>query len=105
MKVTTPEVLLALRAPNAGWLAALICALDEAHRDHGFSDAQRELLHRLLDAGTLAPAVVGAAHERLARFEETLRATDAELSDHEVAQDLINAGFERPKLTLCVAGA
>ena len=105
MKVTTPEVLLALRAPNAGWLAALICALDEAHRDSGFSDAQRELLHRLLDAGTLSPAVVGAAHERLARFEESLRATDAELSDYEVAEDLINAGFERPKLTLCVANA
>ena len=105
MKVTTPEVLLALRAPNAGWLAALICSLDEAQRDAGFSDAQRDLLHRLLDAGTLSPAVVGAAHERLARFEDTLRAADAELADYEAAEDLINAGLERPKLTLCVAGA
>jgi len=105
MKVPAPEVLLALRAPNAGWLAAMICALDEAERDTGFSDTQRALLHRLIDAGPLSPSIVGAAHERLTRFEETLRATDAELSDHEVAQDLINAGFERPKLTLCVANA
>ena len=105
MKLPTPEVLLALRAPNAGWLAALICALDEAQRDAGLSDAQCELLHRLIDTQAMPRAVVGAAHERLARFEETLRASDAELSDHEVAQDLINAGFERPKLTLCVANA
>jgi len=103
MKVPTPEVLLALRAPNAGWLAALICALDEAHRDTGFSDAQCELLHRLIDAGSIPQAVVAAAHERLARFEESLRATDAELREFEAIEDAPR--FERPKLTLCVANA
>lgn len=105
MKVPTPEVLLALRAPNAGWLAALVCAIDEAHRDAGFSSAQRELLHRLLDAGAMPQAVVTAAHERLARFEETLRATDAALGEYEAGEDPFSAGFERPKLTLCVANA
>jgi hypothetical protein len=100
MKVPAPEVLLALRAPNAGWLAALICALDEAHRDPGFSAAQRDLVHRLLDADHLPLNVVGAAHERLARFEAALLAGfEAENGDDAVVE------ASRPKLTLCVAGA
>lgn len=103
MKVPTPEVLLALRAPNAGWLAALICALDEAQRDPGFSSAQRDLVRRLLDADSLPNAVVGAAHERLARFEESLLATHAEFDADEAMA--VPAAPARPKLTLCVANA
>ncbi len=104
MKAPTSEVLLALRAPNAGWLAALVCAIDEAQRDSGFSSAQRDLLHRLLDSESLPASVVGAAHERLARFEESLLAAHAELDAAEAACPP-PAAPARPKLTLCVANA
>ena len=50
MKVSTNELLLALRAPNSGWLAALICALDEALQDPDFAEPQREMVRSLLDA-------------------------------------------------------
>ncbi|KAB2897414.1 MAG: hypothetical protein DWB45_01725 [Xanthomonadales bacterium] len=103
MKVATPEVLLALRAPNAGWLAALICALDEAQRDPDFSAAQRDLVHRLLDAERLALPVVAAAHDRLARFEDSLRDTYEDLLEAEAAPAPVAAEPKRPKLTLCVA--
>ena len=103
MKVATPEILLALRAPNAGWLAALLCALDEAQRDPDFSAVQRDLVHRLLDSERLAPPVVAAAHERLARFEDSLRDTYEDLLAVEDVPAPTPAEPKRPKLTLCVA--
>ena len=99
MKVSTNELLLALRAPNSGWLAALVCALDEALQDADFGEPQRALVRSLIDAGSVPNAVALAANERLARFEETVKdlhsllvAPNADAS-HEV--------IARPKLTLC----
>lgn len=105
MKVPTPEVLLALRAPNAGWLAALICALDEAQHDPNFSEAQRALLHRLIDSEDLPRAAVVAAHDRLVRFEEDLRADFANLEADLAPEPPAPVEKRRPKLTLCVANA
>lgn len=105
MKVPTPEVLLALRAPNAGWLAALICALDEAQHDPNFSETQRALVHRLLDADSLQMPIVAAAQERLARFEEDLRADFAMLEADLAPEPPAPTERRRPKLTLCVANA
>ena len=51
MNVSTNEMLLAMRAPTSGWLAAVICALDEALLDHDFSEQHRDMLRSLLDAG------------------------------------------------------
>lgn len=99
MKVSTNELLLALRAPGAGWLAALICALDEALQDPDFGEPQRNLVRGLLDQGTVPAAVTDAANERLAQFERTVE---------ELHSLLVAPAFEpvapapvRPKLTLC----
>ena len=99
MKVSTNELLLALRAPNSGWLAALVCALDEALQDADFGEPQRQLVRGLLDQGSVPHAVAEAANERLARFEKTVEDLHALL-----VAPLTDAVAElpaRPKLTLC----
>jgi hypothetical protein len=101
MSPSTHELLLALRAPNSGWLATLICALDEALRDPDFDPHQRGLLRALLDAATIPGAVAEAAEERLRRFEERIAATQTELL-HEIASI---PPSPRPRLTLVVNDA
>lgn len=103
MKVSTNELLLALRAPNSGWLAALICALDEAMQDPDFAEPQREMVRSLLDAGAVPHAVAQAANERLARFEETVKDLHSLLVLPE--PEVQAAPPARPKLTLCVTAA
>jgi hypothetical protein len=98
MTVHTSELLLALRAPGADWLAALIVALDEAMRDADCDAHQRHLLGSIIEAGSVPQEVSVAANERIARFEEAVR----ELTDLLVAapEPAESADF-RPKLTLC----
>src|SRR5947209_19853553 len=50
MKLPTNELLLALRSPTSGWLATMVCALEEAVRDPDFSANHRALLTQLLAA-------------------------------------------------------
>lgn len=103
MKVSTNELLLALRAPNSGWLAALICALDEAMQDPDFAAPQRDMIRALLDAGSVPHAVTLAANDRLARFEETVKDLHTLLVPE--AEPQVAAAPARPKLTLCVTAA
>ena len=103
MKVSTNELLLALRAPNSGWLAALICALDEALQDPDFGEPQRALMRGLIDAGHVPNPVAVAANERLERFEETVKDLHS-LLVAPPATAVIEAG-SRPKLTLCGGAA
>ena len=49
MSVPTNELLLALRSPTSGWLAAMVCALEEAVQDPSFSEHHRNLVRQLLD--------------------------------------------------------
>ena len=99
MKVSTNTLLLALRAPNSGWLAALICALDEALRDPDFGEPQRALIHGLLDAGSVQRAVAVAANDRLTRFEETVKDLHSQLVPG--TSDPAAEISARPNLTLC----
>jgi len=99
MKVSTNEALLALRAPNSGWLAALICALDEALQDEEFGESQRKLLRGLIDAGQVPRPIAVAANVRLAQFENTLTDLHAALAAPSV--DAPALAHARPKLTLC----
>lgn len=99
MKVSTNELLLALRAPNSGWLAAVICALDEALQDADFGEPQRRLVRGLLDAGHVPDAVALAATERLERFEDTVK--DLHSLFVAPAAEAATEGASRPKLTLC----
>jgi hypothetical protein len=103
MKVSTNELLLALRAPNSGWLAALVCALDEALQDPDFGEPQREMVRGLLDAGSVPNAVAVAANDRLTRFEETVKDLHSLLVIPEPEPAV--AASVRPKLTLCVTAA
>ncbi|HEY0179218.1 MAG TPA: hypothetical protein VGC30_06255 [Dokdonella sp.] len=95
MKLSTNELLLALRAPNSGWLAALVCALEEALLDPDFGESQRRLVHQLLDHGAVPAAAASAANERLSKFEQSLEVPPALLPD------LDDVPAPRPKLTLC----
>lgn len=95
MKPSTNELLLALRAPNSGWLAALICALDEAMQDEDFGEMQRRMLCDLIAGGSVPAPVAVAANVRLAQFERTV-------ADLIGPQALPAAdAHARPKLTLC----
>jgi len=99
MKPSTNELLLALRAPNSGWLAALICALDEALQDEDFGEMQRRLLRDLIDSGSVPGPVAVAANVRLAQFERTVADLHASLLGPAVAPAA--EAQARPKLTLC----
>lgn len=99
MKASTNELLLALRSPSSGWLAALICALDEALQDPAFSDHQRDLVRGLLDTGNVPQPVALAANARLESFEETVKDLQTYLLDAQPAPT--NPVAARPKLTVC----
>ncbi len=97
MKVHTNEMLLALRSPTSGWLAAMVCALEEAVRDPEFSEHHRALVSQLLDVTAIPAPVAAAAHDRLNRFEEEISNTQSELID--ALEDAVGQP-SRPKLTL-----
>ncbi len=98
MKAHTNKMLLALRSPSSGWLAAMVCALEEAVRDPDFSDHHRELVRQLLDVAAIPAPVAAAAQDRLSRFEEEISNTQAELMNS--LTDTVAAQPARPKLTL-----
>lgn len=97
---STNELLLALRSPSSGWLAALICALDEACQDPAFSDHQRDLVRSLLDKGEVPQAVAVAANRRLESFEETVKDLESYLLEAQPAP-VVPIAAARPKLTVC----
>ncbi len=84
------ELALAMRAPDAGWLGVLACAIDEACRDPRFDARQRELAMQLLREGPLPDTVMQAARPCAARFE-------TELDQPECVP---SPAPSRPKLTL-----
>lgn len=103
MNVPTNELLLALRAPTSGWLAAVVCALDEAMLDHNFSAQHRALLRSLLDAGEVPSVVAAASQDRLQKFEEAVQTLhEALVADDEPVAEMVRA---RPHLTLCATAA
>jgi hypothetical protein len=99
MQAPTNELLFALRSPTSGWLAAVVCALEEAMKDENFSDHHRDLVHRVLDANSVAPLVAAAAEDRLSRFEQTVAENQISLISS-IAEPINVAQPVRPKLTL-----
>jgi hypothetical protein len=104
MKPSSTELLLALRSPTSGWLAAMVCALEEAMRDPSFSDHHRELVHQLLDAKAVPAAVAVAAEDRLSQFEAAVADTQADLLAT-LVEPVAAAKPARPKLTLVGSAA
>jgi hypothetical protein len=102
MSASTNELLLALRSPTSGWLAAMICALEEAVQDPSFSEHHRNLVRQLLDADAIPVSVSHAANNRLARFEQAVSEMHDLLTGprDDAAQPSIAPLTQRPKLTL-----
>jgi hypothetical protein len=103
MKLPTNELLLALRSPTSGWLAAMVCALEEAVRDPDFSDHHRNLVRQMLDVDAIPAPVAAAAEDRLGRFEQAVAETRNSLFDAMVEPLQPAVAFmqpARPKLTL-----
>lgn len=104
MNASSNEMLLALRSPTSGWLAAVICALDEALLDPDFSEQHRLMLRGLLDAGQVPENVAAASHERLQKFEEAVQTLHEALVGEE--EILFEAPAPaRPQLRLCASAA
>ena len=99
--MTKAEMLLALRSPTAGWLAAVVCALDEAMLDSSFDEAQRDLVRDLLNRSSVPNAVALAAHANLLNFESAMQAR-REMLDND-ASNLPAARCQ--KLTLAVSNS
>lgn len=99
MSAPTHELLLALRAPSSGWLAAVICAIDEAVREPSFNAPARDLLVRLLHTGDVPEPVSLAARERMLQFELALRSEFG--SPEEVEPPAAEPVRPRPHLTVC----
>ncbi len=104
MNVSSNELLLALRSPTSGWLAAVICALDEALLDPDFSEQHRQMLRSLLDSGQVPENVAAASHDRLKRFEEAVQTLhEALVGDDDVLFEAPVAAT--PRLRLCASAA
>jgi len=103
MNASSNEMLLALRSPTSGSLAAVICALDEALLDPEFSEQHRQMLRGLLDAGQVPENVAAASHERLQKFEEAVQTLHEALVGEDVHFEAPVAA--RPQLKLCASAA
>lgn len=97
MTASTNELLMALRAPTSGWLAALVCALDEAMQDPDFGQQQRALVRDLLDRDEVPACVSEAADQRLQRFEAALTELHGTIFDE---PPMRKASSGCPKLTI-----
>ena len=98
MHLSKPEILLALRSPESGWLGVMATVLDEANKDPRFDAAQREILRQLLLDERMPDEVGEAARHRAAVFEtQIIRDCQAMQQADENVQA---AAQERPKLTL-----
>jgi hypothetical protein len=105
MTVSSNEMLLALRSPTSGWLAAVICALDEALLDPDFSEQHRQMLRGLLDAGQVPETVAAASHERLQQFEEAVQTLHEALVGDEDALFAEPVVAKTSHLKLCASAA
>lgn len=101
MKLPTNELLLALRSPTSGWLAAMVCALEEAVQDPDFSEHHRELVRHMLSVDAIPAPIAAAAEARLGNFEQAVAETQNGLLNA-IAEPLRPAVTQsaRPKLTL-----
>lgn len=98
MALSTQEMILALRAPNAHWLAALVNALDEALLDPAFDARQRAVVCQLLQNGIVPNGVARAAEAKFQQFEQGFADVQAPAAEPEGPTVPPSPG--RPKLTL-----
>lgn len=97
--ITNAEVLLALRAPGADWLATLITALEESRRDPEFTPQLRAVFAHLATLEEVPDTIVAAAHRRTNEFTERLTEEAARIESPAPTPEPVT---ERPRLTLVV---
>lgn len=102
MALSSQEMILALRAPNAHWLAALVNALDEALLDPDFSAQQRAIVCQLLQNGIVPNGVARAADARFQQFEQSFGEPSLDTQEEPAA---VTTNSTRPKLTLVGSNA
>ena len=72
MRSTPQELAFALRSPNSGPLAAVICAMADLFEDPSFNEGHRGLLGQLLAGGEIPQFLAERAAERLTSFANSL---------------------------------
>ena len=72
MRSTPQELAFALRSPNSGPLAAVICAMADLFEDPSFNEGHRALLGQLLAGGEVPQFLAERAAERLTSFASSL---------------------------------
>ncbi len=72
MRSTPQELAFALRSPNSGPLAAVVCALADLFEDPSFNEGHRALLGQLLAGGEIPQFLAERATERLTSFANSL---------------------------------
>ena len=97
--MSNAEMLLALRSRTSGWLAAVVCALDEAMLDPVFDESQRDVVRDLLARSCVPHSVALAAHASLLNFESAAQAQRDMLDGHFME----TPNTPRQKLTLAVS--
>ncbi len=86
---TSPEIVMMLRDPNAGWLGTLLVALNEARADPNFNARHQELFAMLANSDTPIPETVhAAALHRSIEFEDRLDQQMTEF-DHPLSTETV----------------
>ncbi|MDA3912806.1 hypothetical protein [Oleiagrimonas sp.] len=100
MFISKPEILLALRSTESGWLGVLAAVLDEANQDPRFDSRQREILAQMLQQDSMASEIGVAARKCATRFEYELdHACRNTLAEH-MHTELTQTDTQGRKLTL-----
>lgn len=100
MRSTPQELAFALRSPNSGPLAAVLCALADLFEDENFNEGHRALLGQLLAGGEIPQFLAERATERLASFASSLETLHRDVHSGSPFDDL--PAVEAPRLRLVV---
>ncbi len=97
MRSTPHELAFALRSPNSGPLAAVVCALTDLFEDPSFNEGHRVLLSQLLAGGEVPQFLAERAAERLTHFASSLEELHREVMVEGPVFDELPA-LEAPRL-------
>ena len=101
MRSTPHELAFALRSPNSGPLAAVICALADLFEDPSFNEGHRVLLSQLLAGGEVPQFLAERAAERLTSFASSLEDLHRQVMGEGSPFDEL-PGVEAPRLLRAV---
>ena len=101
MRSTPHELAFALRSPNSGPFAAVVCALADLFEDPSFNEGHRVLLSQLLAGGEVPQFLAERAADRLTQFASSLEDLHREVMSEGPLFDELPA-LEAPRLLRAV---